>query len=88
MQAYATLQIVKGFGYDLTFIKYKKQRSIWDWIKIAPGLMLSGGFELLENKRRFKSDCWKYPDYLPNQQVRRNATNFFKQKEFLPYFRE
>lgn len=63
LQAYATLQIVKGFGYDLTFIKYKKQRSIWDWIKIAPGLMLSGGFELLENKRRFKSDCWKYPDY-------------------------
>lgn len=24
LQAYATLQIVKGFGYDLTFIKYKK----------------------------------------------------------------
>lgn len=23
LQAYATLQIVKGFGYDLTFIKYK-----------------------------------------------------------------
>ena len=69
LQAYATLQIVKGFGYDLTFIKYKKQRSIWDWLKIAPGLMLSGGFELLENKRRFKSDCRKYPDYLPNKFV-------------------
>ena len=41
LQAYATLQIVKGFGYDLTFIKYKKQRSIWDWIKIALVLMLN-----------------------------------------------
>ena len=88
LQAYATMKIVQALGYDLTFIKYIKQRNVWDWLKIAPGLMLSGGFELLAQKKKFKDDCKRYPDYMSNQQIRLNATNAFKKQEFVPFFKE
>ena len=88
LQAYATMKIVQALGYDLTFIKYIKQRNVWDWLKITPGLMLSGGFELLAQKKKFKDDCKRYPDYMSNQQIRLNATNAFKKQEFVPFFKE
>lgn len=87
LQAYATMKIVQELGYDFTFIKYKKNRSIWDWMKIAPGLMLSGGLELITNKWRFKRNCRKYPTYLPNQKKRIEKAREFKNKEFVPFFR-
>lgn len=88
LQAYATIKIVKKFGHDLTIIKYKKQRSITDWIKIAPGLLLSGGVELI--KKKIKARLFKriHVDYAHNLQIRFNATNAFKEKEFVPLFRE
>lgn len=87
LQAYATMKIVQGLGYDFTFIKYKKNRSIWDWMKITPGLMLSGGLELIANKWRFKRNCRKHPTYLPNQKKRIEKAREFKNKEFVPFFK-
>lgn len=88
LQAYATLKTVEGLGYELTFIKYKKQRSLWDWLKIAPGMLLSGGLELIENKIKYRHNLKRYPNYGANQKIRCNVTNEFKKKEFVPYFRE
>lgn len=88
LQAYATLKTVQNFGYELSFIKYIKKRSLIDWLKIAPGLVLSGGLELIENKIRFKYQCMRYSNYLTNQLIRREVTNEFKKKEFVPYFQE
>ena len=56
LQAYATIKTVQDLGYDLTLIKYRKQRSWWDWIKIGPGLLLSGGLEILQNRRKRKEN--------------------------------
>lgn len=88
LQAYATLKTVQNLGYELSFIKYKKQRNILDWLKIAPGLMLSGGFELLRNRLLHKIQLRRYPSYRTNNNIRINSTNEFKRKEFVPYFKE
>lgn len=88
LQAYATLKTVERLGYELTFIKYRKQRSLWDWLKITPGLLLSGGLELIKNKIKYKSNLKRHPNYADSQKIRCNITNAFKQKEFVPHFKE
>ena len=88
LQAYATSRMIQGMGYDLTFIKYKKQRSILDWLRIGPKLVFSGGLELLRLKKKRKDDILRYPGYLSNQEIREKATNEFKLKEFVPFFKE
>lgn len=87
LQAYATMKVVQELGYDFTFIKYQKNRNLFDWLKIAPGLLLSGGLELIANKLRFRRNCKKYPNYLPNQMKRVKKARDFKQKEFVPFFK-
>lgn len=87
LQAYATLKVVQDLGYDLTFIKYQKNRTLFDWLKIAPGLLLSGGLELIVNKIRFRINCKRYKNYLPNQVERVKKAREFKQKEFVPFFK-
>lgn len=88
LQAYATLKTVQNLGYDFRFIKYKKERNILDWLRITPGLMLSGGFELLRNRLLHKIQLRKYPEYRINNEIRISSTNEFKRKEFVPYFKE
>lgn len=87
LQAYATMKVVQDLGYDFTFIKYQKNRSLWDWLKIAPGLILSGGLELIKNKIKYRKNCKKYPSYLPNQMKRILKAREFKEKEFVPFFK-
>ena len=87
LQAYATMKVVQHLGYDLTFIKYEKRRNIFDWLKIAPGLLLSGGLELISNRLRFRLNCLIHPTYLPNQTIRRQEARRFKEKEFVPFFK-
>ena len=87
LQAYATMKVVQSYGYDFTFIKYQKDRSLLDWLKIAPGLLLSGGLELIENRLRYRRNCRKYKTYLPNQTIRVKKAREFKQKEFVPFFK-
>ncbi|MCR8918311.1 polysaccharide pyruvyl transferase family protein [Bacteroides sp. ET225] len=87
LQAYATMKVVQTLGYDFTFIKYQKQRNIFDWIKIAPGLILSGGLELINNRLKFKLNCFMHPSYLANQTIRRKEARKFKEKEFVPFFK-
>ena len=88
LQAYATIKVVRNRGYDLTLIKYKKDRSLVDWLKIAPGLLMSGGLELV--KKRLKMRWLKkiHPDYVEHLQRRFHATNKFKEKEFVNLFKE
>lgn len=88
LQAYATLKTIQNLGYDLVFIKYKKQRNLFDWLKIAPGLMLSGGFELLRNRILHRIQLRKYPEYRINNDIRIYTTNEFKKNEFVPFFKE
>lgn len=88
LQAYATLKVVESFGHELTFIKYKKQRSLWDWMKIAPGLMMSGGMELIKKRLQTKLNAKFRPSYWKNQLVRRDAVDNVKKELFVPHFKE
>lgn len=88
LQAYATIRMVKRLGYDISLIRYVKRRSILDWIKIGPKLLISGGIESLQISAKRRSDERRYPSYLPNQRIRENATNRFKEKEFVPLYKE
>ena len=87
LQAYATMKTVQNLGYDFTFIKYQKDRTVLDWLKIAPGLLLSGGLELIENRIKWRWNSVAHPDYLMNQKIRRKKAREFKEKEFVPYFK-
>lgn len=87
LQAYATMKIVQALGYDFTFIKYQKHRNLMDWLKIIPGLILSGGLELIKNKLTYRFNCFIHPTYSSNQMIRKQEARNFKEKEFLPYFK-
>jgi len=45
LQAYATMKTIQDLGYDLTFIKYKKQRSVFEKVFYGVQYLLSGGYE-------------------------------------------
>ena len=88
LQAYATINFVKNLGYNLSIIHYKKKRSIKDWIKIGPKLLISGGLESLQISFKRKFQEKKYTTYKPNQKIRIEATNKLKYKEFIPLVKE
>lgn len=88
LQAYATMKTVQEFGYDLTFIKYKKTRSFIEKLIIMPKYMLSGGFKRFVRGLKTNLNRRIISGYETNQKKRRVATNSFKEKEFLPYFKE
>lgn len=88
LQAYATMRTVQEFGYDLTFIRYKKTRSLAEKLIIMPKYMISGGFERLLRGLKTKLNKIMIVGYEKNQRIRRDATNKFKKREFVPFFKE
>lgn len=88
LQAYATMKVVQNLGYDLTFIKYKKQRSLWEKGYYGVQYLLSGGFEWMKRIRANAAMERTNPAYKHGQDIRRIATNKLKEIEFVPYFKE
>lgn len=88
LQAYATMKMVQEFGFNLTFIKYIKRRNFLEKLLIMPKYMISGGLERFIRNLRTKYKEKKCPEYVANQRIRCEATNAFKIKEFVPYFKE
>lgn len=84
LQAYATLRTVTKAGYDLTFIHYRKTRSVWEKMKIIPKYLLSGGWENLINAIKYKWNCLRHPEYPKTQSIRIAKTNEFKKQVFTP----
>ena len=78
LQAYATMKIVQDFGYDLSFIKYKKTRSFFEKLIIMPKYMISGGFEWFVRDVKTRINKKMIQGYEANQKIRRAATNAFK----------
>ena len=88
LQAYATLKTVTKAGYDLTFIHYHKNRSMWEKMKIIPRYLLSGGWENLCNVIKYKWNCLRHPEYPKAQSIRIAKTNEFKKQVFTPIIKE
>ena len=83
LQAYATMKTVQELGYDLTFIKYKKTRSLFEKLIVMPKYLLSGGFERFMRRLKTTLNEKIISGYEANQRIRRKATNAFKEVEFI-----
>ena len=88
LQAYATMKTVQELGYDLSFIRYVKTRNFIEKLLIMPKYMISGGFDRFMRSQKTKINKKRIPRYEANQKIRREATNAFKRKEFIPFFKE
>jgi hypothetical protein len=88
LQAYATLITVTKVGYDLTFIHYRKTRSVWEKIKIIPRYLLSGGWENRYNAIKYIWNSYRHPEYRRTQNIRIAKTNDFKKQVFAPRIKE
>jgi hypothetical protein len=88
LQAYATVKAVQEFGYNLSIIKYRKQRSFIEKLWITPQYFLCGG--LKRTLRGIKTAIYMRikKEYAKGQRVRRQATNGFKETELVPLFVE
>ncbi len=84
LQGLATVKIIEKLGYKLRIIRYIKKRSLWETIRILPGLLRSGALSSIINRK--KSDRFKrnHPDYSKNIDLRTSVVNVFKQKYFEP----
>lgn len=87
LQAYATMKTIQGLGYNLSFIKYQKTRTFWEKLVIFPKYLMSGGFRVTVRSIKTKQNIKCIPGYWKNQLIRRAATNAFKEKEFVPFFK-
>lgn len=88
LQAYATMRTVQDLGYDLIFIKYKKTRSFFEKLIIGPKYLISGGFERFLRGLKTKLNKRMISGYEENLRIRSEATNTFKEREFVPFFKE
>lgn len=88
LQAYATMKVIQNLGYDLTFIKYTKRRSKAETIRDGIKYLICGGWKRIKREFKTKLILKMKPEYARNLQIRKNATNYFKIKEFVPFFKE
>ncbi len=87
LQAYATIKTIQGLGYDLTIIKYKKNRSFFEKLWIMPQYFMSGGLKRTIRSIKTKINYRKKKEYSIGQRLRNKVTNQFKEKEFQPMFK-
>lgn len=84
LQGFAILKLIKDLGYEPEIIKYNKQRSIPELIKITPLYLMAGGNKML--MQRLKSKLYRklFSDYNSVIVSRTKAVNAEKQKHMEP----
>ena len=84
LQGLATVRVIQSMGYPFRIIRYNKQRSIWEMLKVFPGYLRSGAIHQLlvnwEHRRAWR----KHPEYARNVAKRTEKCNAFKQEVFEP----
>lgn len=87
LQAYATVKIIQELGYELSIIKYKKQRSFLEKLRITPLYLYSGGLKRTIRAIKTRLNLRNNKEYAKGQQLRIKATNAFKEIELKPLFK-
>ncbi len=87
LQAYATIRVIRSLGYTPEVIRYKKQRSIWEIIKIAFPVLRSGGMTQIRRMIRKKINFFLHRSYKTNTAIRTKTINAFKKVHFEPYIK-
>ena len=54
LQGFAILKLIKDLGYEPEIIKYNKQRSISELIKVTPLYLMAGGTDMLMQRLKSK----------------------------------
>ena len=84
LQGFALLKLIKDLGYVPEIIRYSKQRSLLELIKVTPLYLMAGGNKML--KQRLKSKLYRkfFSDYNSILVSRTKAVNKEKQKHMEP----
>lgn len=88
LQGLATVKKIESLGYDCELIRYKKQRSLLEKIKLVAILLYSGDYSDHLRAIRKRISRVVYKSYAQNLAVRTQAVDAFKKKYLTPYFKE
>ena len=88
LQGFATVKKIQDLGYDCEIIKYTKQLSLLNKIKLVYLMYRCGGTKdkMRIVKERLNMKC--HPDYAKNIAIRTQAVNAYKAKRLIPLFHE
>ncbi|MCQ2123214.1 MAG: polysaccharide pyruvyl transferase family protein [Fibrobacter sp.] len=84
LQGLATIKVIESLGYNLRIIRYRKKRTLWETLKILPGLLRSGALSSIISSRRSSNFKKRHPEYSANIDLRTSVVNEFKKKYFEP----
>ena len=85
LQGYATIKVITELGYDCRIIKYVKQDSLARKIRLAPLMLISGGWDAYKRKRNKNKVLSSATDYAKNISIRTNANNDWKERKMEPF---
>lgn len=85
LQGYATIKTISDFGYECRIIKYIKNDSILKKIRLAPFMLISGGWDAIKRKRKKDKIAVSSTDYAKNIAIRTKVNNDWKERIMEPY---
>lgn len=84
LQGLATVRVIQSMGYSFRIIRYRKQRSVWELLKVLPGYIRSGAVRQWLNSRKHRKAWKEHPNYARNVEKRTEKCNAFKKGTFEP----
>jgi hypothetical protein len=75
LQGYATLKSVSDLGFTCRIIKYVKRDPLIKKLRLAPLMLISGGWDAYKRKKNKEKISFSSTDYAKNIAIRTKANN-------------
>lgn len=85
---YALIKKLQMLGFGVEVINYIKQLSFTQKVNWMINALRSGGSKEIRGRFRGVNDLKKYPEYAANIQVRTKAVEDYKERKFIPLFKD
>lgn len=85
---YALIKKLQTLGYDVEVINYVKQLSFVDKVKWMINAFRCDGGKIVMDRIKGKNDLKKLPEYAANIKIRTVAVEAFKERKFIPIFKD
>lgn len=85
LQGYATLKSVSDLGFTCRIIKYVKRDPLIKKLRLAPLMLISGGWDAYKRKKNKEKISFSSTDYAKNIAIRTKANNNWKDSIMEPY---
>lgn len=85
LQGYATLKSVSDLGFTCRIIKYVKRAPLIKKLRLAPLMLISGGWDAYKRKKNKEKISFSSTDYAKNIAIRTKANNNWKDSIMEPY---